>query len=95
MRNLTRRLRRLAHFGVINQIKVERGCVDCGYRGNPAALHFDHRDPMDKQFKIANNMERSLQSLLAEIAKCEVRCANCHSIRSQREGHHHHRRPTK
>jgi hypothetical protein len=26
-------------------------------------------------------------ALLAEIAKCDVRCANCHAIRSFAQGH--------
>lgn len=72
---------------VIDKIKMDSGCVDCGYREHPAALHFDHIDPKSKRFSIAKGLTRSWDAILAEIAKCEVRCANCHAIRGVREGH--------
>lgn len=72
---------------LINSIKLERGCIDCGYRDHPAALHFDHRDPSTKLFTIAKQMTANYDRLMAEIAKCDVRCANCHAIRSVQEGH--------
>lgn len=71
----------------INALKLERGCLDCGYRENPVALQFDHRDPKTKEFGIAKALTCSWRRLLAEIAKCDVRCANCHAVRSVREGH--------
>jgi len=72
---------------LIAQIKMEHGCIDCGYRAHPAALHFDHRDPAVKSFTIAKSLGYGMDVLLAEIEKCDVRCANCHAIRSVREGH--------
>ncbi|MCZ7537811.1 MAG: hypothetical protein M5T61_19070, partial [Acidimicrobiia bacterium] len=36
----------------VQAIKIECGCIDCGYREHPAALHFDHRDPDTKQFQV-------------------------------------------
>ena len=71
----------------INAIKLENGCVDCGYREHPAALQFDHRDRATKLFTIAKGLTRSKRAILAEIAKCDVRCANCHVVRSVQEGH--------
>ncbi len=73
---------------LIAEIKLSRGCADCGYNLAPEALHFDHRDPREKKFTIGTDMYRSLESVLLEIAKCDVRCANCHAIRSKRLGHH-------
>lgn len=52
---------------LINEIKMERGCVDCGYAPHPAALHFDHRDPSAKRFNISGSEGRNLPDLLAEI----------------------------
>jgi hypothetical protein len=72
---------------MLDEIKVSRGCIDCGYNAAPEALHFDHRDPEQKLFIIAWNLARNLPDLMAEIAKCEVRCANCHAIRTKREQH--------
>ena len=78
---------RQARIPIINAIKVESGCVDCGYRDHPGALQFDHRDPATKSFGIAKGLTRSWSAILSEIAKCDVRCANCHAVRSIREGH--------
>lgn len=52
-------------------------CVDCG-EPDPVVLEFDHRG--DKDFAIGDAVRRalSLKRVVAEIAKCDVRCANCH-----------------
>lgn len=71
----------------LNEYKTSRGCADCGFDAHPAALAFDHRDPTTKLFTIAKSLTRSMKSLQAEIAKCDVRCHNCHAIRSVRERH--------
>jgi hypothetical protein len=71
----------------LDTIKVEFGCVDCGFNAAPEALHFDHRDKHTKRFQVGDSATRSAESLWAEIAKCDVRCANCHSIRTKREQH--------
>lgn len=78
---------RSVRIPAISQIKMDRGCADCGYNAHAAALHFDHIDPATKLFTIAKGLTRSWSAILAEIAKCEVRCANCHAIRGVREGH--------
>lgn len=36
---------------LIDEIKVSRGCCDCGYNTHPAALQFDHIDASGKSFK--------------------------------------------
>lgn len=68
---------------ITNQIKLESGCADCGYREHPAALHFDHM-PGTKKFRGVAQMivNTSMDKLLEEIAKCEVVCANCHAVRT-------------
>lgn len=52
-------------------------CVDCGER-DPIVLQFDHL--RDKLFTIGEVARRSLslRRVIAEVEKCEVRCANCH-----------------
>ncbi len=68
----------------VNQIKLTKGCADCGYNKNPVALEFDH---LPGYTKIANVsrliLSRSWEVTLAEIEKCEGVCANCHAIRTQ------------
>lgn len=55
-------------------------CVDCGYSTCPEALQFHHRDPSTKDFRLGA-FNGSLVRLLAEAAKCDLVCANCHRIR--------------
>jgi hypothetical protein len=63
-------------------IKVAAGCVECGYSNHDAALDFDHLPGTVKLFTISAAWGRPWSSILAEIAKCEVVCANCHRIRT-------------
>jgi hypothetical protein len=56
------------------------GCVDCGFL-DVRALDFDHVRGR-KSFTISDGNAVGVERLLAEIAKCEVRCANCHRIRT-------------
>jgi hypothetical protein len=55
-------------------------CADCG-EDDPIVLEFDHLE--DKCFDIAQALPyRSWQTILDEIEKCEVVCANCHRRRT-------------
>jgi len=62
--------------------KVEHGCIDCGYNANPLALEFDHLPGSVKRKTVASMMYSAPKLIYAEIAKCEVVCANCHAIRT-------------
>ncbi|HEY6204094.1 MAG TPA: hypothetical protein VI056_13775 [Candidatus Limnocylindria bacterium] len=55
-------------------------CVECGYARSIAALEFHHRDAATKLFGIAK-FNGSQIRLLAEVAKCDLLCANCHRRR--------------
>ena len=66
----------------IHEYQMEKGCMDCGYNAHPAALEFDHVSGK-KLFNIGEEVgNRSREKLWEEIAKCDVVCANCHSIRT-------------
>jgi hypothetical protein len=58
---------------------AEHPCVDCG-ETDPDVLDFDHvpeRGP--KTAGVSVLVRRStLKKVIAEVALCEVRCANCH-----------------
>lgn len=58
-------------------------CVDCGEK-NPLVLQFDHRDGVDKIDRVSNMVSGkwSIKRIEEEIKKCDVRCANCHHIRT-------------
>ena len=55
------------------------GCVDCGYCEHLAALDFDHVSGEKERLV---SFAKSIEQAKTEIAKCEVRCANCHRIRT-------------
>jgi len=60
-------------------------CVDCGAT-DARILDFDHRDPATKTETINVLARRGdWDAVLAEIAKCDVRCANCHRRRTARQ----------
>jgi hypothetical protein len=55
-------------------------CTDCG-ETDPLVLEFDHLGA--KLFNIGTALRyRNWQSILDEIEKCEVVCANCHRRRT-------------
>lgn len=61
----------------------ENHCVDCG-ESDVRCLQFDHRDASLKASGISKMIAGGYNAarLQAEIDKCDVRCANCHSKRT-------------
>ena len=58
-------------------------CIDCG-ENDPVVLEFDH--VRDKKFTISSfARNHTLKDVSEEIAKCEVRCANCHRRRTAKQ----------
>lgn len=80
---LLTRSRSALQKAILREIKLKSGCADCGYRGHPAALEFDHVTGQ-KSFTIATR--RDLLKIFDEIQKCEVVCSNCHRIRTFERG---------
>lgn len=66
----------------VRELKVSRGCADCGER-HPACLQFHHIDPLTKVASIRALVATKAPTpqLLEEIAKCVVLCRNCHEKR--------------
>ncbi len=58
-------------------------CADCGVQYPPCVMDFDHVTG-EKRFNVGNVVwsRTTTAALLAEIAKCEVVCSNCHRIRT-------------
>lgn len=67
----------------VDAFKMARGCADCGYNAHPRALDLDHVGD-DKVASIADlcHRMRPWEEIKAELAKCEVVCANCHRVRT-------------
>ena len=58
-------------------------CLDCGRRYPPFAMDFDHRDPSDKRYTVSRMVGRAgVGLIMAEVAKCDIVCANCHRART-------------
>jgi hypothetical protein len=71
-------------FWLMNYLRSHR-CVDCG-ETDPLVLQFDHRDGTEKVDTIGSMISRtSWTTFLAEVAKCDVRCANCHRVRTAQQ----------
>jgi hypothetical protein len=56
-------------------------CKDCGKTLHHPAMDFDHLQD-DKVSGISAMWSWSREKVLAEIAKCELVCANCHRVRT-------------
>ena len=64
---------------------LRSGCVDCG-EADLCVLDFDHiGEKRASVLRLAYD-EASLERLALEIARCEVRCANCHRRRTLAAG---------
>lgn len=72
---------RAAHLERIGEYLLAHPCVDCG-ETDIRVLDFDHRDGADKSAEVMKLAKAaySWQRVRAEIAKCDVRCRNCHAI---------------
>lgn len=66
----------------IRRIKRRYGCTECGYKGPPEAMHFDHLDRDQKLYKVSHAASLSRKNLKEEVRKCVLLCANCHSIKT-------------
>ncbi|MDO8341380.1 MAG: hypothetical protein Q7T59_05380 [Candidatus Woesebacteria bacterium] len=70
----------------IGQYLLDHPCKDCG-ENDIFVLEFDHRDRKEKKGEITKIIRNksSLRGVVAEIDKCDVRCANCHRRKTEKE----------
>lgn len=63
----------------------DQPCHDCGCRFDACCMDFDHRAGEIKSYNLgtmfSNHYSREL--IEAELAKCDLVCANCHRIRTR------------
>jgi hypothetical protein len=93
-KNYARNYRKRAEIrSFITNHLAENHCVDCG-ESDPVVLEFDHQRDKDFAISKAVPMRIGKKRLAAEIAKCVVRCANCHRRKTYRErGHRSRKKP--
>jgi hypothetical protein len=60
---------------------LDHPCVDCGI-SDPLVLEFDHMDNKIMDVSSLAGSSVAWKRVEAEIAKCVVRCANCHRKRT-------------
>jgi len=64
-------------YKFIQDYKLSKGCVICGYNKYSGALDFHHNG--EKEFNIgAEAGSKSLKLTKEEMDKCIILCANCH-----------------
>lgn len=74
-----------------NQIKLfnylkNNPCVDCN-ENNIVVLEFDHKDNVEKIMNVSKLIGgyHKWDKIKEEIDKCDVRCSNCHKIRTAKQ----------
>jgi hypothetical protein len=64
-------------------------CVNCDlkYTGkNGSVFQFHHKEPKDKLFQLGNQLtNHKWEKVIQEVDKCDLLCANCHSLRHSEE----------
>jgi hypothetical protein len=79
---------RAAAWKALGDYLIEHPCVDCG-EADIRVLDFDHRRDAAKSADVMRLVRdgHSVPRIMTEVAKCEVRCRNCHArITYQRIG---------
>lgn len=69
---------------IVNELKSVP-CMDCNVQYPPYVMDFDHVKD-EKVMAVARMISDglALKTILAEIAKCEVVCSNCHRSRTHK-----------
>ena len=66
----------------LRELKSGHPCTDCGRVYPPEVMQWDHLPGTQKLADVSPI--RSREAVLAEIAKCELVCTNCHAMRTFR-----------
>jgi len=75
------RARWRANAAMLSEIR-DVPCADCGRRFPPCVMQFDHRDQTTKSYDVTRMLMRGRPVILAEVAKCDIVCTNCHRVRT-------------
>lgn len=61
-------------------------CADCGVTYPHFVMDWDHRPDEEKLFALSKGPSHSREECLAEVAKCDLVCSNCHRYRTAIRG---------
>lgn len=78
-------------YAWVDKYKSDIGCENCG-ETDKRCLQLHHRDSFNKKKSVATLIGKGyiFRTVKSEVEKCEVLCANCHSIHhyeDRRSGH--------
>lgn len=71
----------------VQDVKRDTPCADCGGRFPPCCMHFDHVPERGQKLFDIGRSDFGIAKIQAEIAKCDLVCANCHAIRTWNRNH--------
>jgi hypothetical protein len=71
----------------VNKLKEEHACKDCSFFYPYYIMQFDHIEEKTQDISTMIRKNKNLDQILEEIKKCELVCANCHSIRGFQRGY--------
>lgn len=71
----------------IAQFKAGKPCTDCGDYYPPYVMDFDHREAQYKYRNVSQMKHYPKARLFQELQKCDLVCANCHRVRTQKRFH--------
>lgn len=63
--------------------RKEAPCMDCGLCFPPCCMDFDHKPEFEKVARLGSMSSWQIDKVMAELAKCDLVCANCHRIRTE------------
>ena len=71
-----------------NEVVKNKPCVDCGGSFPSCCMDFDHKPGFEKKATLATLVGDGYpeKTILEEVAKCDIVCANCHRIRTRDRG---------
>jgi hypothetical protein len=75
----------LRNYQLILTHLAQAACLDCG-QTDPFVLQFDHRERKANHVSWLVGSGCSARRLTDELAKCDIRCANCHRRRTAHAG---------
>lgn len=72
-------------YNAVHTYLLDHPCVDCG-ETDPVVLEFDHvRGTKVDNVSTLIRRSRKWEVVKEEIAKCDVRCANCHKRKTAKD----------
>ncbi len=66
----------------LDTLKTDTPCIDCGNTYHPRAMQWHHLNGEDKLFGVSQMTGKRKETILKEIEKCILICANCHAVRT-------------